>query len=226
MIILGLIPARGGSKGIPRKNELPLAGRTLIERTADAARASGVVDRLVLTTDSDEVAAIGSRAGIDTIPRPAELANDEAPMLPVVLHALETLSAAGWTCDAVALLQPTQPLRTGPHIRAAVNLLEERGATAVVSVVPIPPHYAPEYAMRIDAGRLLPYLDEGAAIIRRQDAAPAFSRDGTIYLTRVDVLRRGSLYGEECLPLVISPSESANLDTYEDWARAEELLAR
>jgi CMP-N-acetylneuraminic acid synthetase len=224
MVILGLIPARAGSKGIPRKNELELAGRTLVERTVDAARASGVIDRLVLTTDSDAVAEIGRRAGIGVIRRPAQLARDDTPMLPVIEHALAEIEREGWACDAVALLQPTQPLRRPEHIQAAVRLLEETGASSVVGVVRIPPHFAPQYAMRVEGERLLPYLAAGAGPTRRQDAEAAYSRDGTIYLARRTTLRSGDLYGDDCRPLVVPPEESANLDTPADWRRAEALL--
>lgn len=224
MIVLGLIPARAGSRGIPGKNERPLAGRSLVARAVDAARASGVIDRIVLSTDSDTIGAIGAANGVEVIRRPAELAADDTPMLPVLVHTLNVLEAEGWRCDALALLQPTQPFRTGAHIADAVRLLEQTGATAVASVVPIPAHYAPQYAMRIGDGRLLPYLPEGGEITRRQDVEPAYSRDGTVYLTRVGVIRQGSLYGDDCRPLVLAPDESVNLDTPDDWERAAALL--
>jgi CMP-N,N'-diacetyllegionaminic acid synthase len=225
MRVLALIPARGGSKGIPGKNERPLAGRTLVERTAAVARDSGVVDDLVLTTDSPAIADIAHSAGVDVIMRPDDLGRDDTPMAAVVAHALQVLENAGRRWDAVALLQPTQPLRRAEHIRAAVDLLEsEIDASSVVSVVAIPAHFSPQYAMRVDGGRLVPFVPEGAAVTRRQDAEPAYSRDGTIYLTRVSCAMRGDLYGDSCRPLVIPPAESVNLDSPSDWERAEELL--
>jgi len=122
--VLGLVPARGGSKGVPRKNERTLAGQTLLERTRDAAVASGVIDRVVLSTDSESIAALGESLGLDVpFRRPAELATDEAPMLGVVEHALRALAESGYRPDAVALLQPTSPLRRPEHIAAAVQLL-------------------------------------------------------------------------------------------------------
>jgi CMP-N-acetylneuraminic acid synthetase len=225
MTILGLIPARSGSKGIPGKNERPLAGRTLVERAAAAAFESGVLEHVVLTSDSGTIAALGRAAGADVLERPAELARDDTPMSAVVAHALSELERDGRRYDAVALLQPTQPLRRPEHIRAAVQLLEEHpGASSVVSVVAIPAHYAPEYAMRLDGGRLVPYLPAGAVRTRRQDVASAYSRDGTIYLTRAEFARRGDLYGADCLPLVIDGDESINLDSPADWQRAEARL--
>jgi CMP-N-acetylneuraminic acid synthetase len=225
VVILGLIPARAGSKGIQRKNELALGGRTLIERTVDVARASHVIDRLVLTTDSETIAEIGRRAGIEVLMRPVELAGDDTPMLPVVQHAVAALEHDGEAaCDAIALLQPTQPLRRPEHIRAAVELLAESGASSVASVVPIPSHYAPEYAMRIDHGNLVPYLPDAPPVARRQDVAAAYSRDGTIYLIRRETLRAGDLYGPSCKALVVPWEESVNLDTPGDWDRAAASL--
>jgi CMP-N,N'-diacetyllegionaminic acid synthase len=225
MVILGLIPARGGSKGIPHKNERMLAGRTLVERAAETARRSDCIDRLLLTTDSSTIAALGEAAGVDVLMRPAELARDDTPMFPVVVHAVEELERQGWRCEAVALLQPTQPLRRPEHIRLAVDLLVETGGSSVVSVVPIPSHQAPQYAMRIDGGRLRTYLPEGAALTRRQDVDPAYTRDGTIYLVRRETLAGGDLYGDDCRALLVAADESVNLDTSEDWARAETLLS-
>jgi CMP-N,N'-diacetyllegionaminic acid synthase len=227
MTILGLIPARAGSKGIPGKNERPLGGTTLVERAAAAALGSGVIDRLVLTTDSETIAALGRAAGAEIVQRPVELAEDDTPMSAVVVHALTELETDGPVFDAVALLQPTQPLRTSEHIRRAVRLLEDTPeATSVVSVVAIPAHYAPEFAFRLEGSRLIPYLTNGVRPTRRQDVEPAFSRDGTIYLTRAEFAREGDLYGDDCRPLLIAADESINLDSPDDWQRAEARLQR
>jgi CMP-N,N'-diacetyllegionaminic acid synthase len=224
--ILGLVPARAGSKGIPGKNLRLLAGRPLVAHAIEAARASGIVDRVVVSTDSEEIAAAGRAAGAE-VPflRPAALATDEAPMLPVVLHAVAELEREGWSPAVVVLLQPTAPLRRPEHIRAAIRLLERTGCDAVVSVVAIPAHYAPDFALKVVGDRLEFFLPEGARTTRRQDARPAYSRDGSVYAVRRDVLvTQQSLYGRDCRPLVLPRSESANLDDPEDWARAEALL--
>jgi CMP-N-acetylneuraminic acid synthetase len=225
--VLGLIPARAGSKGVPGKNERLLAGRGLVERAIDAARDSGVIDKIVLSTDSERIAATGRSLGID-VPflRPAALAGDRTPMLAVVEHALAELARTGYEPDAVALLQPTSPLRSGSRIAEAVALLEETPeATSVVTVAPVPPHFAPHYAMRIDGEVLRPFLAEGAAITRRQDVPAAYYRDGTLYLTRTaTVVEHHDLYGERCLPLVLRLDEVLAIDTPEDWRRAEQLL--
>jgi CMP-N,N'-diacetyllegionaminic acid synthase len=225
MIVLGVIPARGGSKGIARKNELPLAGRTLIERAADVARASKVIARTVLTTDSAAIAEIGRRAGIEVVMRPPDLALDDTPMQAVVEHVIQEIERSGWEFDAVALLQPTQPLRRPDHISEAVRILSDTDASSVVGVVAIPAHFSPQYAMRLEGDRLVPYEPDGAGVTRRQDAAAAYSRDGTIYLVRRETINGGSLYGANCRPLLIPADESVNLDSPADWERAEALLA-
>ena len=225
-VVVAVVPARAGSKGLPGKNERPLAGKPLVARAAEAARASGVVDRAVLSTDSERIAELGREAGLE-VPflRPVELATDETPMQPVIEHAVAALERDGFRPDIVLVLQPTAPLRTGEHVARAVALLEETGADSVVSVVEIPRHLSPHYAMRLTDGRLRPFLPEGAAVTRRQDVEPAYSRDGTVYAVRRDVLvERHDLYGDDCRPLLLDASESVNVDSAEDWAEAERRL--
>jgi CMP-N,N'-diacetyllegionaminic acid synthase len=221
MSVLGLVPARGGSKGIPDKNLRELAGRPLLAYTADAARASGVIDRLVLSTDSTAIAEVGRALGLEVLDRPAALAADDTPMLDVVLHALEHDAEA----DLVAILQPTSPLRRGEDVRAAVELARSTGCDAVAGVVAVPLHLSPDYVMRLEGERLVPFLDEGARITRRQDARPAYVRDGTVYVVRREVaVERRSLYGDDCRPLLVDPAASLSLDTPADWAEAERRL--
>jgi CMP-N,N'-diacetyllegionaminic acid synthase len=225
--VLAIVPARGGSKGVPDKNLRPLAGRTLLEYTAEAARASGVIDRLVLSTDSAAIAAAGRQAGIEApFMRPADLARDDSPMLPVLQHAIGELARGGWSPELVVLLQPTSPLRRAAHVREAVERLRQSGADSVVTVIEVPKHLSPDYVMRIDGGVLRPFLPEGERITRRQDVRPAYSRDGTVYAFRRDTLERfGSIYGERCLPLLIDAHDSLSIDTPDDWAAAERILA-
>jgi CMP-N-acetylneuraminic acid synthetase len=228
MSVLGLVPARGGSKGVPGKNVRPLAGHTLLEYTARAARESGVLDRVILSTDSPEIAEAGRRAGLEVpFTRPAALAADDTPMVPVIQHALMEVSRDGWAPDIVVLLQPTSPLRRPDHIRAAVSLLHDTSADSVVTVVEVPRHLSPDYVMRIEGGRLKPFLPDGARVTRRQDARPAYSRDGTVYAFRRTVLERtGGIYGDDCRPLLIDACDSLSIDSPADWDEAERLLTR
>lgn len=226
MIVLGVIPARGGSKGIAGKNLRSLGGKPLIARAAEAASASGAVDRVILSTDSEQIAALGRSVGIE-VPflRPPELARDDSPMQPTIEHAIVELEALGWSPDIVVILQPTTPFRRPEHIRRAVDVLATTDATSVASVVPIPAHFSPHYAMRIVDGRLETFLPEGACITRRQDVEPAYTRDGTVYAVRRDVVViEHDLYGQDCLPLVLDEHESVVLDTDADWERALESL--
>jgi CMP-N,N'-diacetyllegionaminic acid synthase len=225
--VLALVPARGGSKGIPRKNVRSLAGRPLLAYTAEAARGSGVVDRLVLSTEDDEIREVGVGCGMEApFVRPAALAQDDSPMLAVVEHALGALGDAGWIPEIVVLLQPTSPLRRPAHVAHVVRALQESDADSVVTVVELPRHYSPDYVMRIDDGYLANFLPEGARIARRQDARPAFVRDGTAYAFRTRTLReQGSIYGRRCRPYLIPAAESLTVDTLDDWAEAERRLA-
>jgi len=226
--VLALVPARGGSKGIPDKNLRPLAGHSLIAHAAAAARASGVVDRIVLTTDSTRIADEGRRMGLEVpFTRPAELARDDSPMLPVVEHAIDMVERDGWTPDIIVLLQPTSPgMRRAAYLRAAVEALVQTNADSVVTVVELPRHYSPDYVMRVDEGRLVPFLPQGAGVTRRQDARPAFVRDGTAYVFWTRTVRNThSIYGNDCRPLVVPAADSITIDTPEDWASAEERFA-
>lgn len=204
-----------------------LAGRPLIDYTARAARESGVLDRIILSTDSNEIAEAGRRSGLEVpFMRPASLAEDDTPMLPVVRHAVDTLSAGGWTPDVIVLLQPTSPLRRPTHVRDAVTMLRETKADSVVTVVELPRHLSPDYVMRIDDGVLRPFLPDGAHVTRRQDARPAYSRDGTVYACwRATLDRWGTIYGERCQPLIVNAADSLSIDTPDDWAEAERRLA-
>jgi CMP-N-acetylneuraminic acid synthetase len=225
--VLGIVPARGGSKGVPGKNVRKLAGRTLLDYAALAARDSGVIDRIVLSTDSAEIAEAGKRAGLEVpFMRPPELAQDDTPMLPVIQHAVDALVAEGWTTDVIVLLQPTSPLRRPSHVRDVVAKLHETKADSVVTVVEIPRHLSPDYVMRIEDGVLRPFLPEGARVTRRQDARPAYSRDGTAYACwRATIEKWGNIYGERCEPLIVDAADSLSIDTPADWAEAERRLA-
>ena len=224
--VLGLVPARRGSKGVPGKNVRLLAGRPLLAYAAGAARESGVIDRLVLSTDAAEIAEAGRAAGLEVpFTRPAELAEDDTPMLAVIQHAVDSLAREDWQPEIVVLLQPTSPLRTAGHVRDAVAMLRETGADSVVTVVELPRHLSPDYVMRVEHGGLVPFLPGGARLARRQDARPAYVRDGTAYVFwRRTLDRFSSIYGTDARPLVLEPRESLSIDSPADWEAAERRL--
>ena len=224
--VLAIVPARGGSKGVPRKNVRPLAGHSLLKYVHDAAAAAARVDRTILSTDDEEIAAEGRRVGLEVpFSRPPALARDDTPMIDVIRHALKWAEEQGVPPQLVVLLQPTSPLRRGKHNDDAVSLLESSGADSVVTVVEVPKHLSPDYVMRVEDGVLRPFLPEGARITRRQDVRPAYFRDGTVYAFRRDTVERfGTIYGDRCLPLLIEARESLSIDSPEDWADAERIL--
>lgn len=228
--ILGLIPARGASKGVPEKNVRPLAGKSLIERASEAARDSGMLERVVLSTDDPKAAELGRRIGLEVpFVRPPHLALDTTPMIDVVLHTLDELEARGDGFHAVLLLQPPSPLRTHNHLTSAVRMLTDNAeATAVCSVAPVPFALCPHYLMRIDdEGRVQPFMSDGERYTRRQDVPQAYMRCGTVFLTRVEVLRRErSFYGQNCLPMLVDWADAINIDSPEDWDEAERRLVR
>jgi CMP-N-acetylneuraminic acid synthetase len=225
--VLGLVPARGGSKGIPRKNARPLAGRPLLAWTLEHAVDARFLEALVVSTDDDEIASIATAAGVDVLRRPAELSGDTVPTLPVVLHVLDELDPTGARFDAVCLLQPTSPFRPPGFIDRAIRLLAESGADSVISVLPIPHHLHPDWALvATDAGSLRWASGADGPPPRRQDLRPAFHREGSLYLTRTETLRLGSLYGRRIVPLPADPTTTVNIDGPDDWERAEDLALR
>lgn len=227
MKALGLIPARGGSKGIQGKNVKPLLGRSLIERAFLSARESGVLDRIILSTDDRDIAAEARRVGLD-VPfiRPAEFAGDTSPMIDVAIHAMNELERGGYSPDVLVLLQPTSPLRTAEHIRYSLALLD--GYDSVCTVVPVPKDLCPHYLMKIgNTGFLEFFMPDGPLFTRRQDVPQAYRRDGTLFVTLVPViLEQRSFYGARCMPYILDPQESMNIDTPQEWAEAESRLSR
>jgi CMP-N-acetylneuraminic acid synthetase len=204
-----------------------LCGKPLLAFTAEAALASLRLSRVVLSTDDEAIAGVAREYGLD-VPflRPAELAEDHTPMLPVVRHALQTLERDGERFDAVCLLQPTNPLRTPEIIDACVELLGSSGADAVMTVSPVPAEYNPHWVyFRTGEGLLELSTGEASPIARRQDLPPAFHRDGSVYVTRRDVVvEENSLYGRRVVGYVVDADRTVNIDDLEDWRRAEELL--
>jgi len=228
MRVLGLVPARGGSKGIPRKNIRLLAGKPLLQYTAEAALAAKQLDRVVLSTDDAEIAEIGRGCGLEVpFMRPIELAQDDTPTLPVVQHALITLNNAGDCFDAICLLQPTHPLRQSKTIDACIELLWTAEADSVITILPVPDKYNPHWVYFMNEhGHLNLSTSESAPIPRRQALPAAFHREGSVYVTRQSVvLESHSLYGQAVVGYIVDPTTAVNIDGPDDWAQAERLLA-
>jgi len=227
MRVLGLIPARGGSRGIPRKNVRLMGGKPLLQHTAEAALGARGVTRVVLSTEDEEIAALGRQCGVEVpFRRPLELAQDDTPTLPVVVHAVSWLEGVGDCFDAVCVLQPTHPLRRPEDIDACVDLLTRTDADAVVTVLRVPPQYNPHWVYFVDeGGNLRLALGAREPLPRRQDLPLAFHREGSVYVTRRDVvMKQHTLYGERLVGYELDAGQSVNIDVREDWERAERLL--
>ncbi|MBN1556877.1 MAG: acylneuraminate cytidylyltransferase family protein [Lentisphaerae bacterium] len=221
---LGVITARGGSRGIPDKNIVPLCGKPLIAYTIESARAAARLDRCIVSTDSEKIAAVCRDCGAD-VPflRPAGLARDDSRSIDAVLHALDAVETA---YDAVMVLQPTSPLRTAADIDAAVALLEAHpDADAVISVVDVDDHH-PARMKRIEAGFLVdPPFAEAVENQPRQELPRLYLRNGAVYLTRVPVLRETRLFkGRRCLAYEMPAERSVNIDSLLQLHVAEALL--
>jgi len=228
MRVLGIITARGGSKGIPEKNTAVLAGKPLLQYTTEAALGSCLA-RVVLSTDSPRIAKAARPLSVD-IPflRPPELAMDDTPTLPVLQHVVRRLEAEqNDRYDAVFTLQPTNPLRLTSDIDGAVALLKETGAESVIGYTAIGERH-PARMKSIDKdGRVHdPPFSETYEGMRRQDLPAYFLRDGSVYLTRRDVLiHDDTLSGRDCRAWLIPRERACNIDEPYDLQYAEFLLS-
>lgn len=227
--VLGLIPARGGSKGIPGKNIKYLQGKPLIAYTIESAKESNLLSRTILSSDDPEIITISRLLGLDVpFTRPSDLASDQSPTLPVIIHALEYLKSIGEEYDAVCLLQVTNPFRRSGMIDEAITRLEESGADALISVLPVPHEFNPHWVFKpgVD-GNLHISTGEEKIIPRRQELPSAYFRDGAIYLTRTEIImKEKSLYGKKLAYLLGDEDRYVNLDTMDDWFKAEELVKK
>jgi N-acylneuraminate cytidylyltransferase len=227
MRVIVLIPARGGSEGIPRKNVRRLGGRPLIQHTIAHALSSERLARVVVTTDDAEIAEVARTAGAEVpFRRPRELAANDTPMVAVVRHAIHALEAAGDHVDAICLLQPTAPFREPGLIDRCIDLFVTAAADAVVTVRSIPTEYHPWWAyVPAENGTIRLACGADAPVTRRQDLCPAYHRDGAVYVTaRKRVLDHASLYGPRILAVPRDGERHVNLDTMADWGRALEMM--
>lgn len=217
MRILGLIPARGGSKGLPHKNRLEAGGIPLLAWTIRVALQCPRITRLVLSTDDPELAAIARAEGCEVpFERPAELASDTAGSAAVVLHALEQLGA-DW--DALVLLQPTSPLRQPSDLEAALDLYAAQAPPAsVVSVVEVQAPLPAQYLLQAD-GTLRRAHPDAAPVSRRQDAPPVLTPNGAIYIVEpAAFVRRPSFVDATTRALVMPRERSLDIDEAQDLA--------
>ena len=221
MSILAIIPARGGSKGIPRKNIKPLMGKPLIGWSIDVAKQASCIDRVIVSTEDQEIASVARELGADVpFMRPAELAADETPSIAPVLHVIEQLSEFDW----VLLLQPTSPLRSAEDIDGIWQFCQDRNSPSAVAVTEVGKH--PYWMYQSDAEhRLQPFIKGRPDVTRRQDLPSAYVLNGAFYLARIEwLLKQGGFVGPETLGYVMPPERSVDLDTPQDWRWVEFLI--
>jgi CMP-N,N'-diacetyllegionaminic acid synthase len=227
--VLGIIPARGGSKSVPRKNLHTLYGRPLIYWTIGPSLRAERLDRVVVSTDDPEIAEVARQYGAE-VPflRPAAIAADDTPDLPVFQHALEALRKQdGYVPDAIVHLRPTQPMRTANEIDAVVDLWATSGADCAKSVRLVAEH--PFKMYRIAGGRLEPYVNTDERRRRgpdvpRQSLEPIYLSAGVVDVIRRETIEAGSTEGSTVVPYFADPGRYVNLDSVRDFEIAEALM--
>jgi len=221
--VLAVIAARGGSKGLPGKNLRLVGGRPMVAWSALAATSSALVDRVVISTDDPAIAAAAVAAGAEApFIRPAELADDEAGIAPVLIHAIDALDGA-W--DYIVLLQATSPLRRGEDIDACVSLCDGTGAPAVIAVTR--PPKSPYWSVTLDGEGRMHRLIEAPPVDRRQALPPTFMPNGAVYVARVEWFRRSlSFVGADTRAYVMPPERSVDVDDELDLLMAEALISQ
>lgn len=224
MRILTIIPARGGSKGVPGKNIKLLGDVPLIAHTINAAKQAGL-ENIVVNSEDDQINAIALEYGAEIYKRPTHLAEDQSKSIDVVLDMVE---GAFSSFDAILLLQVTYPFREPGMINKAVEKYKSETLDSLVSVLEVPAHYNPHWVFEADKqGMLKVATGENEIIPRRQDLPEAYFRDGGIYLTSKDVIiGKKSFFGKRLGYIKSNPNNYVNIDTQEDWDQAVAILER
>jgi CMP-N,N'-diacetyllegionaminic acid synthase len=223
---IALITARGGSKGLPRKNILPLRGLSLIGWSIKAALDSNTIDRVFVSTEDQEIAGVSLKLGAQIIPRPIALAQDTSGSEEVIEHAIKYLETIGLNIDTLVLLQPTSPLRTSVHIDEATNLYKKKKANCVISV--FEPTNTPIKAyVEKKNGSISGLYTSSAPYTRRQDLPRAFQPNGAIYIfSSSEFKKKNQIPRDDVFPYIMSEFESADIDTLDDLMLVEQILKR
>jgi len=223
MNILSIIPARGGSKDIPRKNIQPLAGKPLIAYTINSALKSKYVGKVVVSTEDEKITEVSKTYGAEVIKRPKELAKGETPTIDVIFHAIDALKVKN--SDLIVLLQPTSPLRTAKDIDNAIELFLSNECESVISVCEV--KHSPYWCLKIENGYLKPLFKEKHLKTRRQDLPKAYTPNGAVYISTSEILYKyKSFYCSKTLSYIMSPERSIDIDTEIDFMLAELLMRK
>ncbi|MFZ3273064.1 MAG: acylneuraminate cytidylyltransferase family protein [Lutibacter sp.] len=229
MRILAIIPARAGSKGVPGKNIKMLGGKPLLAYTAEIALQSKHFAEVILSSEDEKIIKVAKSLGVQVpFVRPAALAQDDTPTIDVITHALQWYKSQNILFDAVCLLQVTSPLRTVDFVDRAIEKFMESDCDSLVSVRQVPDEYNPHWTFEVNMeGNLTIATGDDKIIPRRQELPKTYHRDGSIYLTKTDVLlNQNSLYGKSTTFIESYPEFYVNIDTASDWEQAEQLLKK
>ena len=225
MKIVAIIPARGGSKGIPKKNIKHLRGKPLISYTIKHANKSKYINKIIVSTEESEIAKISKECGAEIIKRPEELARDESPTMDVIFHVLEVLRSENYIPDIVILLQPTSPLRTAEDIDKAVELFLNSGCESVVSVCEV--EHPPYWSFKIGRGYLKPLFGKKKLGLRRQDFNNIYRVNGAIYISTPQTLYQyKSFHCDRTIPHIMSIERSIDIDTAIDFMLSELVMQK
>jgi N-acylneuraminate cytidylyltransferase len=226
MKILAIIPARGGSKGVPGKNIKMLGGKPLMQFTFDSVKNSSLLTKTILSSEDEGIIVVARNLGIEVpFVRPDALATDDAKSIDVIQHAVSFLESKGEYFDAVCLLQVTSPFREKDFIDQAIQKFIATGVDTLISVLPVPHEYNPHWVFEEnEAGNLFIATGEEEIISRRQELPKAYHRDGSLYLTKIKYIKQGTFYGSKMGYIESNPDLYVNIDTLADWKEAEEKV--
>ncbi len=224
--VIAIIPARGGSKGIPRKNIKLLNGEPLISYTINAAKQSKHINRIVVSTEDTEIKEVAQRYGAEVIDRPEDLAQDNTPTLPVLQHTVKNLNSQ---IKLIVLLQPTAQFQKAEEIDEAIETVLNGNWDSLISLSPTPKHFNPIWQKTLtEEGQVLNIsnntpIDDDKKSTRRQDLKQTYWKNGQIYImTPETLMEKNSLFGDRCTSYIID-REIVNIDSDEDWKQAERL---
>lgn len=219
---LAIIPARGGSKRIPRKNIRPFNGRPIISYAVDVARASGLFDHIIVSTEDEEVASVARECGAETpFIRPNDLANDETPTVPVVVHGIQKCKDLGWSFEHVCCIYPAVPLLEAEDLREALEMLSANRSDYCVSIAKFP-SVVQRALKRLDGGEIRPFYSQ-YEMTRTQDLDAAYYDVGQFYWGKTNAWLRNPKLHHSSVGYVIPSWRAIDIDTPEDWLRAELL---
>ena len=223
--VLALVPARGGSKGLPRKNLRCLNGYPLIQWSIDIALACEEIDSVIVSTDDEQIAAVANAAGAEVpFMRPSNLAEDTSSTIDVIIHALDFLESNKREFEIVLLLEPTSPLREVSDVQNALQDMIDKSATAIVSVCRAEATHPTFMFRTTDQRRLQPFISASPTGIRRQDVEALYYIEGTLYASTVVGLReRRSFYHDDTLAYEVAKWKALEIDDFEDFELAEAI---